>query len=147
MLNELSVSKDERMNAALAHGSIVLGIFSRGTLGILVAFLIWVTQRRRSHFAGRQAAQALVYQVLGLLVILATWLGWGVLLAGSVFVPALLSPRNPEALQPFTMVPAILLIVVPFAVMMAWVVYGVYAAVQAWHGKDFSYPLIGGWIK
>ncbi len=147
MLNEVSISKDERTNAALAHGSIVLGIFSRGTLGILVALLIWITQRGKSRFAARQAAQALVYQGLGLVVILATWLGWGILLAGSAIAPALLSPHNPEALQPFTMVPAILLIVVPFAVMIAWVVYGVYAAVQVWHGKDFSYPIVGGWIK
>ncbi len=147
MLNEVSISKDERTNAALAHGSIVLGIFSRGTLGILVALLIWITQRGKSRFAARQAAQALVYQGLGLVVILATWLGWGILLAGSAIAPALLSPHNPEALQPFTMVPAILLIVVPFAVMIAWVVCGVYAAVQVWHGKDFSYPIVGGWIK
>ncbi len=147
MLNELAISKDERINAALAHGSIVLGVFSRGTLGILVAFLIWITQRGKSPFAARQALQALLYQFVTLVVIIAVWIGWGILMAGSVFVPELLAPGHPESLQPFTMIPAILLIVVPFAVMIASVVYGIYAAVQVSHGKDFAYPIIGGWIR
>jgi len=146
MLNETTITKDERTNAVLAHGGILLGIFSRGTLGILIALLIWVTQRGKSRFAARQAAQALVYQLVGLVVILAVWLAWGFLLAGSIFVPVLLNPNQPESLQPFTMIPAMVLILVPFAVMMAWVVYGVYAAVQVWHGKDFRYPVIGGWV-
>ncbi len=147
MLNELSVSKDERTNAALAHGSILLGVFSRGTLGILVAFLIWITQRGKAPFAARQALQALLYQIVSLVVIIAVWIGWGILMAGSVFVPQLLAPGHPESLQPFTMIPAILLIVVPFAVMIASIGYGLYAAVQVWHGKDFSYPILGAWIR
>lgn len=31
--------------------------------------------------------------------------------------------------------------------MVGWAAYGVYAAVQVWHGKDFTYPVIGSWIK
>lgn len=147
MLNEISITKDERMNAALAHGGILLGVISRGTLGILLALLIWITQRGKSKFAARQAAQALVYQIVGVLVAVAVWLGWGLVLAGSILVPILLDPRRPETFQPYTMIPAILLIAVPFAVMIGWAIYGVYAAVQVWHGKDFSYPIIGTWFR
>src|SRR5512138_2337677 len=125
MLNEISITKDERTNAALAHGGILLGLISRGTLGILLALLIWITQRGKSKFAARQAAQALVYQLMGVLVAIALWLGWGLILAGSIIVPLLVDPRRPETLQPYTMIPAILLIVVPFAVMIAWMIYGV----------------------
>lgn len=146
MLNDISVSKDERTNAALAHGSILLFLANR-PLGLLVAFLVWVTQRGKSRFAARHAIQALVYQLLGLVVVIAVWAGWAVLLAGSAILPALVQPHNPEALSPYTMIPAVLLIVVPFAVMMAWIGYGVYAAVRVWRGHDFSYPMIGGWVK
>ncbi len=45
------------------------------------------------------------------------------------------------------MIPAFALLIVPVAVMVGWAAYGVYAAVQVWHGKDFTYPVIGSWIK
>lgn len=146
-MNETSLGQNERTNAAPAHGSILLGMFSRGVFGILLAFLIWVTQRSASRFAAREAAQAVVYQIAGLPVTIAVWLGWGILLAGSILLPALIDPGRPETVQPYTMMPAVLLIIVPFAVMIGWIVLGVYAAVQAWHGKDYSYPLIGRWVR
>jgi uncharacterized Tic20 family protein len=147
MLNENVISKDERLNATLAHASILLGIFSRGMLGIALAILIWVTQRGKSNFAARHALQAMIYQLLGLIVSIFVWLGWGLLLASSIFVPVFLNSRNPEPMMPYTMIPALLLMIVPFAVMIAWGGYGLYAAWQVWHGKDFSYPLIGRAIK
>ena len=147
MLNENLISKDERTNATIAHASIVLGIFSRGMLGIVLAFLIWVTQRGKSNFAARQALQAMLYQLLGIVVAIAMWIGWGITLAGSIFVPLILNPNDPQPLMPFTMIPAMISIIIPFAVMMLWTIYGLYAAWQVWHGKDFSYPLIGKAIK
>ena len=143
MLNENLVTKDERMNATLAHASILLGVFSRGMLGIVLAFLIWITQRGKSNFAARHALQATIYQLLGILVALVAWLGWGLVLAGSILVPVWLTNNDPEPILPYTMIPAFVLMIVPFAVMIAWGVYGLYAAWQTWRGKDFSYPLIG----
>ncbi len=55
MLSEGTFSKDERMNAMLAHASIVLDIVGRGALGTILAFIIWLTQRGKSRFAARQA--------------------------------------------------------------------------------------------
>ncbi|MBI5030066.1 MAG: DUF4870 domain-containing protein [Chloroflexi bacterium] len=147
MLNENSISKDERMNATLAHASILLGVFSRGMLGIVLAFLIWVTQRGKSNFAARQALQAMLYQLLGIVVALVFWLGWGITFAGSIFVPVIINPQNPEPMMPYTMIPAAFLVVVPFVVMIGWTIYGLFAAWQVWHGKDFNYPLIGKAIK
>ncbi len=147
MLNENLATRDERLNATLAHASILLGLFTRGVFGIVLALLIWITQRGKSSFAARQAAQAVVYQLIGVLAAIVTWVGWGVLLAGSIFVPVMIDPLHPEMLQPYTMIPALALIIVPFAVMVGWLVYGLYAAWQVWHGKDFSYWLIGAWFK
>jgi uncharacterized Tic20 family protein len=147
MLNETAITKDERLNATLAHASIVLGFFSRGVLGIVLAFLVWVTQRGKSQFAARQAAQATAYQLLGIVVAIVVWIGWGAVLAGSIFVPVLINPQRPEPMMPYTMIPAVALIVVPFGLMFAWVAYGVYAAWRVWHGANFSYQVIGQWIK
>lgn len=147
MVNDMVVTQDERTNAALAHGSIVLGIFSRGVLGILVAFLIWITQRNKSAFAARQAAQATVYQLLGVLAAIVVWVAWGLLFAGSIAVPVLINPNRPEPLMPYLVIPAAVMIIFPLVVTFGWMVYGVYAAVQVWQGKDFSYPVIGSWVK
>jgi uncharacterized Tic20 family protein len=147
MLNENLATKDERLNATLAHASIVLGALSRGVLGVVLAFLIWVTQRNKSEYAARQAAQAIVYQLIGIAAALFAWLTWGVLIFGSIFVPILIDPNNPEPMMPYTMIPAFALILVPIGLMFAWFAYGLYAAWQTWHGKDFSYPLIGRWIR
>jgi uncharacterized Tic20 family protein len=147
MLTESARTRNERTNAALAHGGIILNPFSRGMLGIVLAGVIWFTQRDKSAFAARQAAQAFVYQLLGILVSIIVWLGWGILFAGSIVLPLIASPQRPEAVQPFTMVPAFVLMLVPFAVMIAWTVYGLYAALQVWNGRDFDYPLIGRLIN
>ncbi len=147
MLNENLATKDERLNAALAHASILLGFFSRGVLGILLAFLIWVTQRGKSAFAARQAAQAVVWQLVGVVATIGAFIAWGVLFAGSIFVPVLIDPSRPEPMMPYTMIPAAALVLVPIALTFAWVAYGCYAAWQVWHGKDFSYPIIGRWVK
>jgi uncharacterized Tic20 family protein len=147
MLSETSISKDERTNAALAHGSIVLGIFSRGMLGVLLAFLIWVTQRGKSKFVARQAAQALVWQLCGIVASIGAFVAWGVVFAGSIFLPLLINSQHPEPMMLFTMIPAALLLVVPFALMFAWIACGVVAAWRVWHGGDYTYPIIGRWIK
>ncbi len=147
MLNENLATKDERLNAALAHASILLGFFSRGVLGILLAFLIWMTQRGKSAFAARQAAQAVVWQLVGVVATIGAVIAWGVLFAGSIFVPVLIDPSRPEPMMPYTMIPAAALVLVPIALTFAWVAYGCYAAWQVWHGKDFSYPIIGRWVK
>lgn len=147
MLDENVISKDERTNAALAHLSILLGFFSRGVLGIVLSFLIWVTQRGKSKFAARQAAQAVAWQLIGALVSIGVFLGWGALFAGSIFVPLFLNPSRPESLMAYTMIPAFALILIPIALTLFWAGYGVYAAWQVWHNKDFSYPLIGRWVR
>jgi uncharacterized Tic20 family protein len=147
MMNEMSLSQSERTNAMLAHGGVVLGVFSRGVLGILVAFLIWYTQRDKSRFAARQAAQATIYQLIGFAVTLSLWVSWGIVFFSSIMVPVLFNPRRPEPMMLYTMIPAFGLMLVPITVMFLWFVYGLYAANEVWHGNDFSYPLIGKWVK
>ncbi len=143
MIGEMSTTRDERINAALAHGGIVLSFFSRGMLGIVLAVLIWITQRNKSKFAARQAAQAVAFQLVGLLTTALAWLVWAVLFAGAIMAPVAINPNRPEPMMPYTMIPALLLLAVPLCIMLGWVAYGVYAAAQASKGKDFSYPVIG----
>lgn len=140
-------SKNERLNAMLAHAGVLLGFLSRGVLGILLAFAIWFTQREKSDFVARQALQALTYQLIGIVVVVLAWLIWGFVFLSSIFTPLLVSPQNPQALQPYFMIPAFALMVFPLSVMIGWLAYGLYAAAQVWRGTDFAYPVIGKWFR
>jgi uncharacterized Tic20 family protein len=51
-------SSDERLMAALSHGSILLPM-----IGIFVPTIVWMTQRNKSAFVRFHALQALVYQL------------------------------------------------------------------------------------
>ncbi len=59
-------SYDDRLAAAIAHGSIML-------LPIALPLVIWRTQKNRSAFATFQAKQALVFQTVSLLVLLSVY--------------------------------------------------------------------------
>ena len=58
-LGEKSYTPEERILAALAHGSILLSYY-----GLLIPAIIWITQRERSRFVGFQSLQAIVFQLL-----------------------------------------------------------------------------------
>src|SRR5690242_21478902 len=53
---------EERTLAAIAHGSALLTLFT-GFAGIIVSFLIWLSQRDRSTYVAYQAMQATVFQL------------------------------------------------------------------------------------
>ena len=134
-------TEDERLWAALAHASILLGIIvnlvfhSSWGIGIfagpIAAFVIYTIKKDESRWVGRQAIQALAYQgvlaVIGLLVgvvsavIAALSLGVGlVCLAPLLFIFGLLG--------------------------LGFLGYGCYGAYQCYQGKNFKYYYLGDFI-
>ena len=73
MSEQTTTTQNERALAALAHGSILLGLFSNGIGGIVTALVIWVVQRQKSAYVAHQALQALVYQVATFLLTMLAW--------------------------------------------------------------------------
>jgi uncharacterized Tic20 family protein len=66
--------EDERLTAAMAHASVVANV--AGLTGLILAVLLWATQRRRSRFVRAHIVQALVYQIGTLLGVIALMLLW-----------------------------------------------------------------------
>ena len=129
-------SQEERLMAALSHGSILVS-----GMGIMVAAIVWLTQKEKYPYAAAQAKQATVYQLLTMGFVVASWLVWGILYA---IILAILIPQNPDALESgwgfwFLMVSWI----VPLVLMFFWWIYGIWGAVRTWQGRNFRYPLIG----
>lgn len=133
--------QDERVMAAIAHATV---IFS--ALGLIGPLVIWGTQKEKSPFVAFQALQAAAYQFLLLL---------GALLAGALYMCSFLSwPFTVLLSEPFDERGALCFpflgfsctFCVLFLLMLAWLAYvgyGLYAAVSVLQGNDFRYVFLG----
>lgn len=130
-------TREERLMAALAHGSVVLS-----GAGILVGALIWVTQRERSAYASGQGLQAAFYQLLGMVMIAALWTLWGVFYALSM-VPLMAEPTRYQDGPPALFWAGMISMVVPLLFMLLWGLYGLWAALRCLSGREFRYAVLG----
>jgi len=130
-------SREERLMASIAHASVV--IFGPG---ILVGVLIWLTQKDKAPFASKQGLQATVYQLLGMIVIMALWIVWGIFYA-LTWIPIMQNLEQFEAAPPPIFWIGLASMVVPLIVMLAWALYGLWGALKSLRGHDFSYVLMG----
>jgi len=133
-----SGTSDEKIMAALAHGSVFFAF-----LGPIVPVIIWATQRKKSRFASFHALQAMGYQTLlfwlwivgmPLIVMLMMCLA----IALSIFIIG--DSTNAEVVPFFLQ---IFIFISIFGMMGLFFLTGIIGAVYCLLGKDFRYPLIG----
>ncbi|MFQ6058992.1 MAG: DUF4870 domain-containing protein [Anaerolineae bacterium] len=147
-MNEgVAPTQDERVLAALAHGSILLGLVSNGFGGIVAALIIWLLQREKSAYVAFQALQAMVYQLLGLVVAIAAWGCWMFTFFASIFIPLLARPGAYEEAPPVSMFIGLALMLVPLGLMGLWALYGLWGALRTYQGADFKYLIIGRMLE
>jgi uncharacterized Tic20 family protein len=118
MAGEKPTNKDDNLMAALAHVGIIVG-------GILIALIIWVTQKDKSKYVDFQAKQALAYQLAVGVVFFVMWI---VAIALTVLMIG------------FLLIPVALLF------MLLAVIYGLYGAYKCYQGENFRYAIIGDWL-
>jgi len=147
MSEQLARTKDDKTLAALAHGSIVLGLFTNGVGGIVAALMIWATQKEKSPYAAAQALQSMVYQGLTFMITMLAWCCWGILYALMIVVPLVSNPGAYEVAPPAGLWVGLLLMVVPFGIWGLTILYGLYGAVRCYGGHDFKYAIIGDWLE
>jgi uncharacterized Tic20 family protein len=137
MTSPANPPSEERLMAAIAHGSIVAN-----GMGILIGALLWLTQREKAPYAAAQGLQAAVYQLVGLIGIVGMWFVWGFFYA-LTFIPLIrqaeLYPDGPPPLFWVGMGS----MVIPLALMVLWGLYGLWGAWQALQGRPFRYAVIG----
>jgi uncharacterized Tic20 family protein len=148
MSEEMTVSRDERMMAGLAHGSVLLGLVTNGVGGIGVALLIWLTQKGKSAYVAAQALQALVYQLVTLMVTMVFWCCWGGLWLLMIMPPVIANPDAYNNAPPPGMWVGLTLTIFPLLGFMALTtLYGLWGAVRSTGGHDFKYAVIGNWLE
>ena len=130
-------SSEERLMAAISHAAVV--VFGPG---ILVGVFIWLTQKEKTVYASKQGLQAAIFQLIGMILTMAMWVLWGIFYA-LTWIPFVSNPELLDEPPPPIFWIGMISMVVPLLVMLAWSLYGLWGALQAFRGQDFRYILIG----
>lgn len=135
-------SSDDRIWAALAHGSVVLSF-----VGPVVPLIMWIMQRKKSPYATFQALQAMVYQSLFFWL----WITVVPLLMIIIVVVATmaLAAADPRAAsQPLVALGMQLVIFgVVIGSMLLYMATGVIGAIACLMGREFRYPFFGAGLE
>lgn len=129
----LEPTQDERTMATLAHAlQIVLS-----WIGPLVIFLI----RRESRFVSFHALQALLLQIVQVIVIVVSFVAWFILMFSTIFIAGTSKPPGNPPVTLFVVFPLLWLLI-----MATWItvfIMVIVFAVKANHGEWAEYPVLG----
>jgi uncharacterized Tic20 family protein len=128
---------EERLMAAISHAAVIVS-----GPGILVGVIIWLTQREKSPYASRQGLQAAAYQLMGMIVIIALWILWGIFYF-LTFIPLIITADQYQDAPPPIFFVGLGAMVIPMAFMFVWGLYGLWGALMTLQGRDFNYAFIG----
>ena len=109
---------DDKVIAALSHALLIF-------LPVIAPLVIWVVYKDKSKYVKAQSMQALVYQLVGC-ILLFVWFMFATVLT-VILIGLLLYP-------------------VGLVLMAAFAVYGLYAAYKCYEGEDFKYAVIGDFV-
>ena len=127
----LSTSEENTL-AMIAHLSILLNLVT-GVLGLVAALVIYLAYKDRSRYVAYQSLQAIIFQLV--------YFFGAAILAGVVALVS--TPLVLVCIGLFGLVLALLLALVPIGAL----IYGIVAAVETNHGRDFQYWLVGQWVR
>jgi uncharacterized Tic20 family protein len=152
---QLGLTREETSWAAIAHGSVlvtlVLGIASGGLaaiLGPIIPALIWYAYRDKSRYVMEQARQATIFQLVGVLGLFALALVGALVVAiGWTVSAVLLIVLVGIVLMLIMLVVTLLWAAALVALPIVQVVYGCYAALEAYNGRPFRYWWIADLIN
>jgi uncharacterized Tic20 family protein len=150
----LRVTDDEKLWAAVAHGSVwitlVTSLFTGGFLApasIFIPLVIYFMFRKRSDYVAFHALQAFVLQLLGTVGAFALMtvggLVWLVGLAVSALAMAVLIGF---ILLPVWGLVGVALLLATLALPVAMILYGTIAAIETYNGRDYRYPFVARWV-
>jgi uncharacterized Tic20 family protein len=148
-------NRTERIWAAVAHASVlltvILGLSTGGlgaVLGLALPAAIWYGSRGKSEFVSEHARQATLYQLAGLVALVAlVVLGSVLLVLGWIVAGVLTLVLVGLVLIPIMLLGTIVWAVAAVGLPIAQVAYGCYAAVQAGEGRPFYYRWVSELVE
>lgn len=140
-------TSDERLMAAISH-----------LFGLFVALVIWILQKERSHFVRFQAAQAMAFDVLVMIMVfvvaacltILTVLGMMLGMGGMVVATDPSNTPDPGIIGLFFTLITSTSFLLPCAMfVLLGGVWGIrlIAAIRVFRGSDFHYPWLGAQVE
>jgi len=150
----MNVSDDERLWAALAHGSIWItalgGLFTVGfvvPLSVFIPLGIYFLYRKQSDYIAFHALQAFVMQLIATVGVLTLAVvggtAWAIGMVIAVLAVAVLAGI---ILVPLWGIVGLLLALVVFVTPLAALLFGTIAAIQTYNRRNYRYPFIARWV-
>ena len=135
------VTSDERLLAAVAH-----------LFGLLVALIVWATQKEKSLFVRFQAVQAIAFNGIVMLASMALSGCLGVLMVlamvvGVTFIETQAAPGEMDWLFLFQPLLIFVFFILWMPVSLLLTVVRIVAAWSVFRGKDFRYPWLGRQVE
>lgn len=141
-LDSFPPTSEERVMAALSHITVLIPY-----AGLVGPIVIWITQKEKSKYVAFQALQALVYQLIMLVI---GFIGMGCYM-GSFLITFIAIPfatssgsshSNPTLFAMTCLIP-LLIIGLYLIGVFVFIVYAAAGAIMAVQGKPFRYIIIG----
>lgn len=150
----LHVTDEERLWAAIAHGSVwltlLVGLLTLGMsvpFSVFIPLVIYFLFRRRSDYVAFHALQALVIQLLGTVGALTLLtVGGAAWLAGFVIALLAVVVLVGIVLVPVWGLVGIVLGVAVLVMPLAMILFGTIAALETYNGRDYRYPFVARWV-
>ena len=137
--SQTATTSNERLLAALAHGSVILSFF-----GALSPALLWSFQRRKSPYVAFHALQAAGYQMFMFWVGMAAYLVFFIIIFLLVIVFASVSAEPGSAVSTQMMLGLqASMYALLFGFIGIYFLLGIVGAVLCLMDKDFKYPILG----
>ena len=132
------IKSDEKLMSLLSHLSIIIP-----NIGVIAPIIIWITQKDKSKFVRFHAVQAIFFQLL-----------FFVLLMASIFIGLILMlislpiiTRNPDAAPGALFWVSMGVMNLYFPLWIIFAIYAVVAGVKSFKGRIFRYLIIGRIIE
>ncbi len=150
----LRVSEDEKLWAAVAHGSVWITlltmVLSYGFLvpiSIFIPLVIYFVFRKQSDYVAFHALQAFVIQLLGTVgAFTLLTVGGAVWVVGLVIALLAMVILIGFVLVPVWGIVGVALLAATIGLPIAMVFYSTVAAIETYNGRDYRYPFIARWV-
>lgn len=129
----LEPTQDERTMAVLAHALQLIGSW----IAPLIIFLI----NRKSRFVSFHALQALLLQIVHVIVVVIFFVGWFMLIFTTLFAQGTAKPPGQPPVMLFLLFPLLWLVLIG-----AWItnlIFVIIYTVKAGRGEWAEYPVLG----
>lgn len=136
-MNE-KIKSEEKLMSLLSHLSIIIP-----NIGVIAPIIIWVTQKDKSKFVRFHAIQAIFFQLLFFVLIMAS-IFIGLIL---MFISLPFITRNPDAVPGALFWTSMGIMNLYFPLWIIFAIYAIVAGVKSFKGKLFRYWIIGRIIE